>query len=166
MGNVRENFLKPLNLSAAQLDDIDTCLNTLRREGRAHYALVADITGQLIESQGESGALDPAVLSALAAGEIAATREIAQLMDEAPGFKLLLHEGQKQSIYLSDVNDQLILAAIFSNDTPIGLVRLVTRMTVEQLNVVFAEHAPELSSAEMADDFGSLLQAELKQFFG
>jgi predicted regulator of Ras-like GTPase activity (Roadblock/LC7/MglB family) len=158
----------PINLSGAQLDDIGACLNKLRREGHARYALVADITGQLIESQGQSGAIDPAVLSALAAGEIAATREIAQLMDEAPGFKLLLHEGQKQSIYLSDVSDELLLAAIFSNDTPIGLVRLVTRMTVERLNTVLVEHTPppELSSAEMADDFGSLLQAELEQFFG
>jgi predicted regulator of Ras-like GTPase activity (Roadblock/LC7/MglB family) len=157
-----------INLSTEQLEEIGRCLHELRREGHAHYALIADITGQLIESEGQSGAINSEILAALAAGEIAATREIARLMDEAPGFRLLLHEGKRQSIYLSDVDEELLLAAIFDNDTPIGLVRLVTRMTVDRLRAVLADRSQHtvLSSTDMVENFGSLLHEELEQLFG
>ncbi|MGC9357080.1 MAG: roadblock/LC7 domain-containing protein [Anaerolineae bacterium] len=158
-----------LNLSSQQLAEIEDCLHNLRHEGRARYVLVADTSGQLIESAGHSAGMEPSVLAALAAGEIAATREIANLMDEGPGFKLLLHEGKRQSIYLSEVDEALILAAIFQNTTPIGMVRLFTRLTVENLKDILEQPQDPGEFEEegtLRSDFDLLLSQELDLSFG
>jgi predicted regulator of Ras-like GTPase activity (Roadblock/LC7/MglB family) len=153
-----------LDFNTDQLDAISDALQELRQEAHASCALVADITGQLIEAQGTSEHLNTAVLSALAAGEVAATRELARLVGEAPRFKLLLHEGKHQSIYLSDISEELVLVAIFDNSVPIGMVRLFTRMVADRLKAVVDEarsHRGTLIEQPWDENFGSLLAAQL-----
>ncbi len=154
-----------LTLSMRQLHEIDICLQQIRLEGRANFVLLADITGQLIEVEGNSGTMDPSVLAALAAGESAATHEIARLMDEAPGFKLILHEGRQQNIYLSEIDEELVLAAIFSKRVPIGMVRLITQMTVDKLHDILKQPKDEgdivWSSQTSAADFEQWLAGDL-----
>jgi predicted regulator of Ras-like GTPase activity (Roadblock/LC7/MglB family) len=154
-----------LTLSTRQLHSIADCLHRIRREGQAHFVLLADITGQLIEIEGDSGTIDPPVLAALAAGEVSATREIARLMNEVPGFKMILHEGRQQNIYLSEVDEELVLAVLFNKKIPIGMVRLMTQMTVDQLHQILAEPVDEAdviwSTRASEMEFERLLASEL-----
>jgi predicted regulator of Ras-like GTPase activity (Roadblock/LC7/MglB family) len=154
-----------LSLSKQQLQDILVCLRKIRKDGQAEYVLLADISGQLIEHTGASNNINPPILAALAAGEVAATREIAQLMGEDPGFKLILHEGKQKHIYLSEVNAALILTVIFRQEVPIGMVRLITRMAVETLQEIIAEDSREedvsWSSTTTAAEFETWLTREL-----
>jgi len=154
---------KGLNFSVRQLEEINVCLTNLRWETEARCVLLADITGQLIEEQGISGQMNTAVLSALAAGQLAATKEMARLVGEQARFKLLLHEGERQSVYLSDVGEEMLLVTVFENSTPIGMVRLFTRTTVEQLKEIAQEARAEEEEAEddFTVDFGQLLADEL-----
>jgi hypothetical protein len=77
--------------------------------------------------------MNTAVISALAAGNLAATNEMARLVGEPARFKLLLHEGRQRSVFLSDVGEEMVLITVVNNQTPIGLVRLSTQAAVNQL---------------------------------
>ena len=110
---------KGLDFTNDQLEQIDDILTQLYWDTEAQSILLADITGQLISVLGESN-INTSVLSALAAGNLAATKEMARLVGEPARFKLLLHEGEQRSVYLSDVDDELVIVAIFSQHTRIG----------------------------------------------
>lgn len=153
------------SLSVEQAEAIDACLETMAYESEARCIILADVTGQLIAERGQVSAMNTQVLSALAAGELAATHELARLVGERARFKLLLHEGEHQSVYLSDVGEQLILVIVFDNDTPIGLVRMVLKRAVEDLAPILLEASAEGGGTEaggaLDGDFAQLLESEL-----
>jgi len=152
-------------LSIEQAEAIDTCLQTMARESEARYIILADISGQLIAEHGQGESLNTQVLSALAAGELAATHELARLVGEEARFKLLLHEGRERSVYLSDLGEQLILLIVFDNDTPIGLVRTVLKHALEELEPILAAQGGDGRVAGTAgtvgNDFAQLIESEL-----
>jgi predicted regulator of Ras-like GTPase activity (Roadblock/LC7/MglB family) len=127
--------------------------------------MLADITGHLIEEQGNGNNLfNTAALSALAAGELAATKEMARLVGEEARFKLLLHEGVEQSVYLSDVSGEMILVTVFDNTTPIGMIRLWTRNVVEELTTILEQAKVQQSTKRRTlidESFEQLLANEL-----
>lgn len=154
-----------IKLSIRQLDEIGACLTALHWETHARCVILADITGQVIEAQGSVSQVNTAVLSALAAGELAATREMARLIGEEARFKLLLHEGLRQSVYLSDVGEEMVLVTIFASSTPIGMVRLFTRDAVDELKRI-SKNVPEGTPVEeRLDGFGTSLSEEMNSLW-
>lgn len=156
------------DLSGSQLDRIDSCLDNMLWETEAQCVLLADITGQLISEKGAARRMNTAVLSALAAGQLAATKELAKLVGEAAQFKLLLHEGEQQCVYLSDVGEELILVTVFDTSTAIGLVRLYIRETVKELLEVLQmepDGSEEDDDTDIDDDFGDLLISQFDDIF-
>lgn len=155
-----------IDLSARQMENVDKCLERLHWETEAQYVLLADITGQLISERGTTGKMNTAVLSALAAGELAATKEMASLVGEQARFRMVLHEGWQSSVYLSDVGEEMLLITVFSNNIPIGMVRVFTKEIVTELMDVVAQ--PESDVDKRADDlsdFDTLLADELNTSF-
>lgn len=153
---------KGISFSARHLEQIHQCLTSLRWETEARCVLLADITGQLIEEQGVSKELNTAVLSALAAGEMAASREMARLVGQRARFKMLLHEGDDQSVYLSDVGEEMLLVIVVQNSTPIGMVRLFIRRAVDELNRIIREvRESPADSEDLAASFDQLLSVNL-----
>ncbi len=156
-----------LEFSNEQLERINTYLSELRWDAEVKSVVLADVTGQLVDVLGHVERLNVEVLSALVAGEIAATREVAQLVGEEPHFRLVLHEGRQQSIYLSPVGNELLLAVIFENTTPIGMVRIFTQMAADRLWKVAEEaraaagEMETVAAEEIDEDFGALLAEEL-----
>jgi len=152
-----------IDLSSVQLEEISETLKELRWESEAHCVLLADITGQLIEAQGILNDMNTAVLSALAAGQLAATKEMARLVGEPARFKLMLHEGEKQTVYVSDVVGELILVLVLDTRIPIGMVRLSTQMAVEHLSHIIEDLSYVGAPVENEDwgDFDQLLSNEL-----
>ena len=139
-------------LSADQAERIDKTLERMAYDSEASCIILADMTGQLISEWGQLAKINTQVLSALAAGELAATHEMARLVGEKARFKLLLHEGEEHSVYLSDVGEELILVIVFKVDTPIGLVRMILKQAVDEL-------APIIEEAERTDDHDQVNEA-------
>ena len=160
-GEVAPSFI----LSAEQAEAIDACLERMAYESEARCIILADVNGQLVAERGQTGRMNTQVLSALAAGELAATQEMARLVGEEARFRLLLHEGQNQSVYLSDVGERLILVIVFDTDTPIGLVRMVLKQAVEELAPIIEaanrEGGKTQTQATLDSDFAQLLEDEL-----
>ena len=95
-------------------------------ESAAIEALLIDRSGQLLAMDGVARALDTVSISALAAAAFSSTSAMAQLLGETE-FTVLFHEGIKQSIHVSTVDEEAILLAIFDERTTVGMVRLFAK---------------------------------------
>lgn len=156
--------LAGLSFTVDQLYRIEECVDWLRWETEAQCVLMADISGHLISVKGKAE-MNTAVLSALAAGNLAATMEMARLVGEPARFKLLLHEGEQRSVYLSDVGSESLLIAVVGNETPVGLVRLGAQDAVQRLLEIVEEavqNAPG-SGRELPADLASSLREEMDE---
>ena len=54
-------------------------------------------------------------------------------------FASLVHQGEKESMFLADVAKRVILVVLFDQRTTLGLVKLKGKGVVEKLNKVFEE---------------------------
>jgi len=147
-----------VSLTEEDAEEIERFLRKISYDCEARTIILADASGRLIAERGRLEDLNTQVLSAVAAGELAATNELARLVGETARFKLLLHEGDAQRVYLSDVAGKLILIVIFDSDTPIGLVRIVLKQAVDGLTPV----ANKMASPENSLPHGEELD---KEFF-
>jgi predicted regulator of Ras-like GTPase activity (Roadblock/LC7/MglB family) len=131
---------KPVILPESQVERIEQILDELRAKTRASYVFLADISGQLINARGITGATDLVTLAALTASNMAATAEMARQIGESQPFRLMFHEGTKRNIYLSQVGNSFLLAVVFDIEVQIGLVRLFSKRATEELLALADEY--------------------------
>ena len=120
-------------------DDSGAITNTLERfltDCNARSALLVDRTGQLVAIVGERPNFDPTAFATLTAADFSANDQLAKLIGEND-FNSLFHQGEKESMYLSDIARRVILVVLFDNRTTLGLVRLKMRQTVAELTQLF-----------------------------
>lgn len=113
-------------------------------EAGALEALLIDRSGQLLAMDGVDRALDTVSISALAAAAFSSTSAMAQLLGETE-FTVLFHEGVKQSIHVSTVDEEAILLAIFDEKTTVGMVRLFAKEASRKVAAILSEtrHRPK-----------------------
>ncbi len=112
--------------------EIQACLSRLHEDAKAKLVFLIDKNGQLIANAGETGKLDTTSLASLAAGNIAATGGLAQLLGEKE-FSILFHEGERDNLHISVVAQRVILVVIFDYRSSLGLVRLRVKKVSEDL---------------------------------
>ena len=127
-----------LVIHEAQAARIDGILAGFLAESSAKEALLIDRSGQLLASGGAASSFDTVSIGALAAGAFSSTSAIAELLGETE-FSVLFHQGARESIHVSTVDDHTILLAIFDDRTTVGMVRL------------FAKEASRASQAALAE---------------
>src|SRR5450432_1779610 len=115
---------------------ITTSLQKFLFESNARCALLVDRTGQLVATVGEKPNFDPTAFATLTAADFSANDQLAKLIGETD-FNSLFHQGEKESMYLSDIAHRVILVVLFDNRTTLGLVRLKMRQTVAELSLLF-----------------------------
>ena len=132
-------------------------LTELLRESDARCAMVVDRTGQLLATVGEALSFDPTVFASLTAADFSANDELAKMIGE-PEFASLFHQGEKESMYLSDVGRRLILVVLFDQRTTVGLVRLRVKQTVQDLSQLVNEMFGRTSHEQLESQQGGLLE--------
>ena len=147
-----------LIMSTQQIEQIANALEDLQSKTRANYAFLVDVSGQLIQARGRTGSTDMGALAALIAGNIAATREIARRISEPTMFRVLLHEGAEQSVYVSHVGDRFMLVVVFAANIQIGLVRLLGKRAADELTTLTSKYE------SATGDVPSVLESELGAF--
>ncbi len=115
---------------------ITTALERFLTDCNARSALLVDRTGQLVAMVGERPTFDPTAFATLTAADFSANDQLAKLIGETD-FNSLFHQGEKESMYLSDIARRVILVVLFDNRTTLGLVRLKMRQTVSELSQLF-----------------------------
>lgn len=150
-------------------DDIETIGRSLQaflKNANARCALIVDRDGHLVTREGESGSYDIDTISALVAGSVAATRQMATLLGEEE-FAIMFHQGRKDSIQLSLVGERTILAVIFDDRTTLGMVRLYAAQISVKLSMLFRDIAARKSGdEEISREFGKAAQGRMDDLFG
>lgn len=147
-----------------QIADI---LDSFLLSSQARYALLVDRSGQLVATAGERPGLDTATFASLAAADFAANEQLAALIGERE-FSTLVHQGERDSVYLADVARRIILVVLFDRRSAVGLVRIKARGIVQRLARVFEEvfRRPATGAATLETAWSSEAEHEIDRLFG
>ena len=152
--------------------DLDQVVAALRvpvdefvRETRVRTALLINGAGQVLAQHGFTRRYEVVNVASLAASAHAAARALAQLTG-AKRWQHLHHGGSARQMFIAPIrtpSEEVILVAIFDEDSSVGLVQLFFDQFGERLSrlAVFQEAAP---SSEQAD-FERDLEAGLDHVF-
>ena len=99
-------------------------MERLLRECGAHCALLVDRGGQLLTQAGGRPSFDATTFSA--------NDQLARLLGEDE-FTSLFHQGDRESMFVSDIAGSMILVVLFDARIALGLVRLRLRPVLEDL---------------------------------
>jgi len=137
-------------------------LRKLQSDASAKVVFLVDKNGTLLASAGDAVGFDTTSLASLAAGNIAATGGLANLIGEKE-FSILFHEGERDNMHLSVVAERLILVVVFDRRSSVGLVRLRVRQASARFNDVMTA-ALAASDAE-AGGVEELTEADIESLF-
>lgn len=150
-----------LALLPAKYGRVQKVLSRLCRQVGASEAILASTSGQLLCDVQIGSGPNPTVLAVLAASALSATTEMAKVLGEAEPFRTVLHEGNRQSLYIAGVSSSYLLVVVFDPTIPIGLVRLCTRPAIAELSE--ASGLGTLLGGDLSPEFGQGLAEELER---
>ena len=141
-----------------------SALRKLRTDAFAKVVFLVDKNGTLLASTGDSVGFDTTALASLAAGNIAATGGLANLIGEKE-FSILFHEGERDNMHLSVVGDRLILVVIFDRRSSVGLVRLRVRRASEELAKILVAAEESAGGEEEEGVIEELTEEDIESLF-
>lgn len=154
----------PIAIREPQFEQLKTALAKLRTDSSAQVAFLVDKNGQAIAVQGDVSNLDTTSLASLAAGNVAATGGMAQLVGEKE-FPTLSHEGERESIYICVIGRALLIV-VFDERASLGLVKLRVKQASREFAQIFAEINTQAS--ETANDealFAEITDEDIDSLF-
>jgi len=137
-------------------------LRKLLLDSYSKVVFLVDKNGTLMASAGATAEFDTTSLASLAAGNIAATGGLANLIGEKE-FSILFHEGERDNMHLSVVEDRLILVVIFDRRSSVGLVRLRVRRASEELARILVAVAEAATAGQGVIE--DLTEADIESLF-
>jgi len=152
---------------AEDIEALEHVLDRLLDLSRAKRAMLIDVEGHMVSNRGKGAdELNVESISALVAGTFAATKETAKLLGEQE-FSVLFHQGEKDSIQLTLIDDRLLLGIIFDDSTTIGMVRLYASETAKTVHEVLSRpHDGESdASSALSEDFSKGAEQSLDDLF-
>ena len=111
-------------------------VSTLCLKCTAKAVLLVDKAGHLIEATGELSGIDTTSLASLIAGNAAAASGLAKLLGEQKEFNITYNEGDNDNLFLTTLDNNLILVVIFSDE----------KASLKQIRHNVSEMKPELTS--------------------
>ncbi len=131
-----------ITIYPSQDQAIDQVLTNVLERCPAEYALLAEISGQLISVRGNRDLTNPVVLASLIAADMAASQEIARATRQYQHFQLALREGAASNTLIAEAGKYLILFVQVAKDVPLGWARLVISEASQKLEEIMSA-APE-----------------------
>ncbi len=118
--------------SEVQIESMRAALKELAMEPGVHSALLADMSGIVLTHWSRYRDINVTVVAALAAGNSLALAEIGRNMGQRHPGRLVIQEGDDQSILMAHMEDLLLLLAL-SADTSLGWARIATMRACEEI---------------------------------
>ncbi len=147
------------------VERINKILSRMLTESASTYVLLINKDGNLISQVGFSQSVDVTSLAALAAGSYASTKAIAALIGETE-FSVMFHQGARENIHISLVDQDVIMVLIFDDRTNLGMVKMVAGQAKAELVQVLdrvrgneiedMDHAPDSAGAELDANFNRM----------
>ncbi len=104
----------------------------------ASAVLLCDRGGSILVESGERPNESVDLISALVAGAFAATQELARVLGEDE-FTAIFHQGRKTSIFISAVGEEVLLLALFNDNTNVGLVKMYALTACRRIGTVIRD---------------------------
>jgi predicted regulator of Ras-like GTPase activity (Roadblock/LC7/MglB family) len=152
-------------LHEQQYQQIKAVLARLCVDASARVVFLVDKDGQQIAGHGDVGDIDTTSLASLAAGNVAATGGMAQLIGEKE-FPTLSHEGERESIHICVIG-RVLLVVVFDERSSLGLVKLRTKQVSNDVAAIFEELAREASKKNSNEAFfAEITDEDIDSLFG
>lgn len=147
-----------------QYRKIEAVIARLRQDAAARVVFLVDKDGQQVAVNGDVGDIDTTSLASLAAGNVAATGGMAQLIGEKE-FPTLSHEGERESIHICVIG-RVLLVVIFDDRSSLGLVKLRVKQVTPELHAIFEEVARASKSVAAEDSlFAEITDEDIDSLF-
>lgn len=155
----------PFIMHEPQFVRIKTVLARLYNETAARLVFLVDRDGQPIAFHGDATQVDTTSFASLAAGNVAATSSMAQIIGEK-SFPTLSHEGERESIYICVIGRSLLLV-VFDERSTLGLVKLRVRRATQELLSILEEivRQGELNRAQETAVFAEITDEDIDSLF-
>jgi predicted regulator of Ras-like GTPase activity (Roadblock/LC7/MglB family) len=155
----------PILMREQQYHQIKVVLAKLRLDSMSRVAFLVGKDGQEIAVHGDVGSLDTTSLASLAAGNVAATGGMAQLIGESE-FPTLSHEGERESIHICVIG-RVLLIVVFDDRSSLGLVKLRVKQATNELTNIFEEMLRESSKrdANTTSIFAEISDEDIESLF-
>src|SRR5438270_13496572 len=155
----------PIVMREQQYHQIKAVLAKLRLDSSARVAFLVDKDGQQIAVHGDVSALDTTSLASLAAGNVAATTGMAQLIGEKE-FHTLSQEGERESIHISVIG-RVLLVVVFDERSSLGLIKLRVKQASVELAALFEEVARVAAERKESDEalFAEITDDDIDSLF-
>ncbi len=149
-------------LREQQYHKLKAVLARLRADSSAKVVFLVDKDGQEIAAMGEVGNLDTTSLASLAAGNVAATGGMAQLIGEKE-FPTLSHEGERESIHISVIG-RLLLIVVFDDHSSLGLVKLRSKQVSQQI-LSMIDEITNADNSDLDSPFAEITDEDIDSLF-
>jgi predicted regulator of Ras-like GTPase activity (Roadblock/LC7/MglB family) len=148
-----------------QYERIVSVLHKLRAESLSRVVFLVDKNGQPIAVQGDVSNIDTTSLASLAAGNVAATGGMAQLIGEKE-FPTLSHEGERESIHICIIG-RTLLVVVFDDRSSLGLVKLRVKQASRELAAIFEDVERDSLAKREQDDslFAGITDDDIDSLF-
>lgn len=150
-----------LALSLEQLKDLRGCLSWLGQEVGVHCGLLLDMSGQEIVHWTTRSGLDITSIAALAAGDMLATLEIAQMFGGKRTCNLVVQEHDEQTILMARVGEGLALLVVTEREVPLGWTRMAIKQTSAKMLTIVGSAAMTPPPPAVTESFESQFAAQL-----
>lgn len=146
------------------ISSMEGALTALITGSESISAFVIDKGGFLVCGKGGSDQFDTTTVAALSAATYTANQAIASLIGE-PNFSNIYQQGENFSLYISNIDEQCLLAVIFNARLSVGAVKYYASGTTREIAAHLQrarERAPDqgvdLAMMNMADSSGFFKQ--------
>ena len=148
-----------------QYERIVSVLHKLRADSLSRVVFLVDKNGQPIAVQGDVSNIDTTSLASLAAGNVAATGGMAQLIGEKE-FPTLSHEGERESIHICIIG-RTLLVVVFDDRSSLGLVKLRVKQASRELAAIFEDVERDSLAKRQQDDalFAGITDDDIDSLF-
>ena len=145
---------------------VEAPLAAFLAESGARLTLLMTSSGQVVAQHGFLRSLDVMSAAALGAGIMAATAELARVMESAP-LESVTHQGKALGLYLGAFGTprgRWIGLVVYGAETSLGLVQLFFARLVDDLGRAAPAELPPRQV--LAEDFEHELNSSLRSLFG
>ncbi len=122
-------------LEDAQVGQLREVLVDLSLATSAVFAMLIDAAGRVVATGGQTSEFELEAIAALAAGDLATTRQLASMLNE-PEFSLLFQHEKQKNLFMTAIESDAILIVVFDVDTTFGALRLRIRRSISQLSSI------------------------------
>jgi predicted regulator of Ras-like GTPase activity (Roadblock/LC7/MglB family) len=156
--------MKPIDL-ARSIEAVKDPVERFIRESRVRIVLLVNGAGQVLAQHGFTRSYEVANVASLAAAAHASARALAGVVGAEP-WSHLHHAGKERQLFLAPFRTptaELILVAIFDDDSSLGMVQLFfDRLAAEVAELPEFREAARFSTAE---NFEQELESGLQRLF-